>query len=194
MPARIYARAKELNVDSKDLVDLVKKVGITGKGSALASLTDEEAQKVRDHLASANQVAPEPKEEVAPGAVRDVVPSGRKPISIRGRKAADKVEEAASEEVNVETVTEPVDLPTAGTETSEPTSTNPPSAPEKGTGVLASRIKSLVLPTRQTRSFQSVQIRRPAAERCDHLAEARVLLTNEEAMRVNPRNASLELL
>ena len=142
MPARIYALAKELNVDSKDLVDLVKKVGITGKGSALASLTDEEAQKVRDHLASANQVAPEPKEEVAPGAVRDVVPSGRKPISIRGRKAADKVEEAASEAVNVETDTEPVDLPTAGTETSEPTSTNPPSAPEKGTGVLASRIKS----------------------------------------------------
>ena len=53
MPARIYALAKELNIDSKDLVDLVKKVGITGKGSALASLTDEEAQKVRDHLSSA---------------------------------------------------------------------------------------------------------------------------------------------
>ena len=52
MPARIYALAKELNVDSKELVDLVKKVGITGKGSALASLSDEEAQKVRDHLAS----------------------------------------------------------------------------------------------------------------------------------------------
>ena len=42
VPARIYALAKELNIDSKDLVDLVKKVGITGKGSALASLTDEE--------------------------------------------------------------------------------------------------------------------------------------------------------
>ncbi len=44
MAARIYALAKELNIDSKDLVDLVKKVGITGKGSALASLTDDEAQ------------------------------------------------------------------------------------------------------------------------------------------------------
>ena len=55
MPARIYALAKELNIDSKDLVDLVKKVGITGKGSALASLSDEEAQKVRDHLSSAGE-------------------------------------------------------------------------------------------------------------------------------------------
>ena len=50
--------AKELKVDSKDLVDLVKKVGITGKGSALASLSDEEAQKVRDHLSGAGK--PEP--------------------------------------------------------------------------------------------------------------------------------------
>ena len=58
MPARIYALAKELKVDSKDLVDLVKKVGITGKGSALASLSDEEAQKVRDHLSGAGK--PEP--------------------------------------------------------------------------------------------------------------------------------------
>ena len=58
MPARIYALAKELKVDSKDLVDLVKKVGITGKGSALASLTDEEAQKVRDHISGAGK--PEP--------------------------------------------------------------------------------------------------------------------------------------
>ncbi len=50
MPARIYALAKELNLDSKDLVDLVKKAGITGKGSALASLTDDETQRVRDYL------------------------------------------------------------------------------------------------------------------------------------------------
>ena len=63
MPARIYALAKELKVDSKDLVDLVKKVGITGKGSALASLSDEEAQKVRDHLSGAGK--PEP--VAAPG-------------------------------------------------------------------------------------------------------------------------------
>ncbi|EMI52819.1 translation initiation factor IF-2 [Rhodopirellula sallentina] len=58
MPVRIYALAKELDLDSKDLVDLVKKAGITGKGSALASLTDDEAQTVRDSISSASKAAP----------------------------------------------------------------------------------------------------------------------------------------
>ncbi|GAA5505721.1 translation initiation factor IF-2 [Novipirellula caenicola] len=93
MPARIYALAKELNLDSKDLVDIVKKVGITGKGSALASLTDEETQKVRDHLAgSAKPAAPKTPvvakattSSTAPvAAVRDsVVPEKRKPVAIQ---------------------------------------------------------------------------------------------------------------
>ncbi|RIK83348.1 MAG: translation initiation factor IF-2 [Planctomycetota bacterium] len=47
MAVRIYSLAKELKVDSKDLVDLCAKAGITGKGSALASLTDEEVDRVR---------------------------------------------------------------------------------------------------------------------------------------------------
>ena len=42
MPIRIYALAKQLKLDSKELVDICTKAGITGKGSALASLTDEE--------------------------------------------------------------------------------------------------------------------------------------------------------
>ena len=50
MPVRIYALAKELNVDSKELVDLCAKAGVTGKGSALASLTDEEAEKVKAYI------------------------------------------------------------------------------------------------------------------------------------------------
>ena len=45
MAVRIYNLAKDLKVDSKDLVDLCKKAGIAGKGSALASLSDEEAQR-----------------------------------------------------------------------------------------------------------------------------------------------------
>ncbi|QDT10018.1 translation initiation factor IF-2 [Planctomycetes bacterium K23_9] len=85
MPARIYALAKELKLDSKDLVDLVKKVGITGKGSALASLSDEEAQRVRDHLASSSQPAEPVAASTAPVAVRESVQPERskpKPISI----------------------------------------------------------------------------------------------------------------
>ena len=53
MAVRIYALAKELKVDSKELVDICTKVGIRGKGSALASLSDEEVTKLRDHFSGA---------------------------------------------------------------------------------------------------------------------------------------------
>jgi len=93
VPARIYALAKELNIDSKDLVDLVKKVGITGKGSALASLSDEEAKRVREHIAgSTARSAPTPAavaEAAPPVAVRDTVIPDRKPKAIQvGRSSA----------------------------------------------------------------------------------------------------------
>ena len=51
MPVRIYAFAKEMKIDSKELVDVCKKAGVTGKGSALASLSDEEVDKVKAYLA-----------------------------------------------------------------------------------------------------------------------------------------------
>ena len=50
MPTRIYALAKELKIDSKELVDVCAKAGITGKGSALASLEDEEVAKIKEYL------------------------------------------------------------------------------------------------------------------------------------------------
>ena len=50
MPVRIYALAKELNLDSKDLVLVCQKAGIPGKGSALASLDDDEVVKVKNYL------------------------------------------------------------------------------------------------------------------------------------------------
>jgi len=43
---RIYALAKQLKVESKDLTEICKKLGFEGK-SALASLTEEEAEKVK---------------------------------------------------------------------------------------------------------------------------------------------------
>jgi translation initiation factor IF-2 len=46
LPIRIYALAKQLKYDSKVLVDICTKAGVTGKGSALASLTDEEMATV----------------------------------------------------------------------------------------------------------------------------------------------------
>jgi translation initiation factor IF-2 len=50
LAVRIYSLAKELKLDSKELVDLCTHIGIGGKGSALASLTDDEEVKVREHL------------------------------------------------------------------------------------------------------------------------------------------------
>jgi translation initiation factor IF-2 len=57
---RIYALAKELQLDNKDLVDLLPKAGITGKGSALASLTDEEVVKLKEFLGKRNRPAERP--------------------------------------------------------------------------------------------------------------------------------------
>lgn len=50
MAARIYSLAKELKIDSKELVDLCAKAGITGKGSALASLDDGEVTRLKEFL------------------------------------------------------------------------------------------------------------------------------------------------
>jgi len=68
LPVRIYALAKELDLDSKDLVDLCAKVGIQGKGSALASLTDDEVAKIRSYLKSGGPRAAPPKPPVATSA------------------------------------------------------------------------------------------------------------------------------
>lgn len=62
MPVRIYSLAKELKVDSKELVAICNKLGITGKGSALASLDDDEVARVQSHL---SESAPAPAEQKA---------------------------------------------------------------------------------------------------------------------------------
>ncbi len=50
MAVRIYSLAKDLGLDSKELVDLCTRLGIQGKGSALASLEDEEIARIRRHI------------------------------------------------------------------------------------------------------------------------------------------------
>ena len=74
MAVRIYSLAKELKVDSKELVDICAKVGIRGKGSALASLDDDEVAKLRDHFSNPQAKASTTTE--APAAVAPERPTG----------------------------------------------------------------------------------------------------------------------
>lgn len=79
MPMRIYALAKELKIDSKDLVDLCTKAGIQGKGSALASLEDDEIVKLKAYLAGpVKKPAPKgPVEQPPPAPIR---PAAEPPV------------------------------------------------------------------------------------------------------------------
>lgn len=60
MAVRIYSLAKDLNVDSKELVDICTRAGVPGKGSALASLTDDEVTKIKQFMVGGSD-APAPK-------------------------------------------------------------------------------------------------------------------------------------
>ncbi len=85
MPVRIYALAKELKIDSKELVEICTKAGITGKGSALASLTDDEDVKLRNYLTNKAKggakpaPSPVPNLHSAPVPVLPSTPPGPKP-------------------------------------------------------------------------------------------------------------------
>ncbi len=60
MAVRIYTLAKELNLDSKVLVGICDKAGITGKGSALASLSDDEVERIKAAIRGPKKDAPGP--------------------------------------------------------------------------------------------------------------------------------------
>jgi len=78
VPIRIYALAKDLKIDSKELADLCVKAGIPGKGSALASLDDDEVVKLKAFLAGA---ARRPTARPAAGPdLTPIPPSANQPI------------------------------------------------------------------------------------------------------------------
>ena len=72
MALRIYSLAKELNIDSKELVDICPKAGVMGKGSALASLTDDEVAKIKAFLSGGGA---KPAAPVRPPAATPVKPA-----------------------------------------------------------------------------------------------------------------------
>ena len=58
MKIRIFALAKELDIDSKLLIDHCAKAGITIKNSALASISPEERDRVMDVIRASHQSKP----------------------------------------------------------------------------------------------------------------------------------------
>ncbi|QDV66681.1 Translation initiation factor IF-2 [Rosistilla carotiformis] len=102
MAVRIYALAKDLKIDSKELVQICNKVGVTGKGSALASLDDDEVEKVKKHLSQLGAPKVEKvaiKEDVRP--VRGAGPLGTA-IKKAGPPAVLKSRPKSASEVEVE--------------------------------------------------------------------------------------------
>jgi translation initiation factor IF-2 len=86
LAVRIYALAKELKLDSKDLVDICTKAGVAGKGSALASLTDEEAEKVKQFLAGGGPKAKPAKPSVpAPQRPSEPPRGGKLPVIVTAK-------------------------------------------------------------------------------------------------------------
>jgi len=86
---RIYSLAKDLGVDSKELVDMCARIGIQGKGSALASLEDDEIAKIKNHLAERSAPASEVAKE-SPKPVREPIKDA--PIRELGKPATPKRE------------------------------------------------------------------------------------------------------
>jgi translation initiation factor IF-2 len=83
---RIYQLAKQLKIDNKALVDICKKLGFAGKGSALASLSDDQVAAIKEHVSGGAKKAapPEPETPAAPkreektlGRVRTLPPTSR---------------------------------------------------------------------------------------------------------------------
>ncbi len=143
MAFRIYTLAKELKLDSKVLVDICTKAGIPGKGSALASLTDEEVTQLKAYMAKgAAKAAPAKTAVMEPPALRreDSAPTGRPPVlagkppvigSRRSPLAAKLAEPPAPEPESPEPEPTPVETTSEVTATAvpEPTASAPAQMP-----------------------------------------------------------------
>ncbi|MCI0332984.1 MAG: translation initiation factor IF-2 [Planctomycetes bacterium] len=90
MAVRIYALAKELKLDSKDLVDICTKAGVPGKGSALASITEEEAEKVKLFLRGGGTAKAKPTKAVPlmPQRPSEPARAGKMPVIVTPKPPA----------------------------------------------------------------------------------------------------------
>ncbi len=126
MPIRIYAFAKELGFDNKQLLDVCDKVNIKGKGSALASLDDDEVAKIKSFLADGGGTVTEEPEPEAMAPMRPEPARDRKIVDLPDKAPAKAVEiepeqlEEVEEAAEPEVVEEPVEEPTPEVAEQEP--------------------------------------------------------------------------
>lgn len=149
MPVRIYAFAKELGLDNKQLLDICEKANIKGKGSALASLDDDEIAAVKEFMSGGDspkaESAAEPSAPMRPvrkapvkkkiGEILTPTPSA--PEAEQSEPPAESAEEPA--EIVAEAPVEPEVEPPAALEES------PPAKSRRGGGLL-NRIKGASAP------------------------------------------------
>jgi translation initiation factor IF-2 len=131
LAVRIYALAKELKLDSKELVDICTNAGLPGKGSALASLTDEEAERVRQFVRGtggkpkssvATAPAPQrPNESTRTGKMPVIVTP--KPAPVRSKAGA---ETSPPEEPEGRPIATSVEPASTGLAVPRPTTSSPP--------------------------------------------------------------------
>lgn len=90
MKIRIFALAKELDLDSKELIEACSKVGIVLKNSALASISPEEKDQVLAYLQGEKSQSATTEEVSKPAPVRPPMPV-REPIKNLGSKIREMV-------------------------------------------------------------------------------------------------------
>ena len=144
MAVRIYSLARDLKIDSKEILEFCKKAGIEGKGSALASLTEEECELLQAAMkkSAAPSEAPEPiKPELAPPdgpdpvqpiQRTDYVPASGVVPAVAGDSSEVKTEEHGKKTIRKKTVPRPklasaptMRAPTPSARPSEPSPQKP---------------------------------------------------------------------
>ncbi len=162
MPVRIYAFAKELGLDNKQLLDICDKVNIKGKGSALASLDDEEAAKVKDFIANESNTATAEPEAPAPMRPPVVRPANRKITEIQAPPTkSPPVKSAPEEPAPQPEVAEPA--PVAEAPAEPPAAT--PAATEKPVRTDVGGVLSKLRRNKPETDASSMAPRRPDASR-----------------------------
>ncbi len=147
MAVRIYSLAKELKLDSKELVDLCTRAGIQDKGSALASLSDEEVARLKEFIAGkskpaerppAGPRAPAPARPTSPLRKEDyIAPAGvaAKPVEPAGRSSS-KPEPEPPATVSPAADTAPPESPVQRPDSPQAPQRPVPTAPLAGSGRL----------------------------------------------------------